>query len=114
VLQTLYTADRVRYVICGIPGEMEQARDLFVATFGGFTHMLTEQLQSESFRSDRCEILAVLTFGRGEAPWVSLSIVPDEDQDPRIDLLSYEFLTDRERRDIEPGESANVSQSGLG
>ncbi len=111
--QREYTSDRIRYLICGVPGTMESAQQLFVESFGGFTRMLAEQLQAESFLSDRCEILALLTFGCGEAPWVSLTIVPDEGQDPRIDLLSYEFLTDDERREIEPSIDPAISQSGL-
>jgi hypothetical protein len=113
-----YTTGSIRYVICGIAGEMDAARNAYVETFGGFTRMLTEQLQSESFRRDRCEILAVLSFGEGLLPWVSLSVVPDEGQDPRIDLLSYEFLTAEERGEIEqtehPGTEAEQSQSGRG
>ena len=46
-------------------------------------------------------------------PWVSLSIVPQEGRDPRIDLLSYAFLTDIERREIEPQVGPEISISGL-
>ncbi|MFK7899004.1 MAG: FHA domain-containing protein [Myxococcota bacterium] len=110
-----YTASGIRYIISGIAGEMDAAQGAYVESFGGFTRMLTEQLQSESFRRDRCEILAVLSFGEGQQPWVSLSIVPDEGQDPRIDLLSYEFLTAEERGEIEPTESPEeeASQTSL-
>ncbi|MEM9176632.1 MAG: FHA domain-containing protein, partial [Myxococcota bacterium] len=58
-----YTRDRIRYVVCGLPGAMVEARDRFVADFGGFTRVLNEQLQHESFSRDRCEILALLTCG---------------------------------------------------
>jgi hypothetical protein len=111
--QREYTFDRVRYVICGVPAPMESAQKFFVDSFGGFTRVLTEQLQAESFRTDHCEILALLSFGCEDAPWVSLTIVPDEGQDPRIDLLSYEFLTDVERQEIEPRIDTEISQSGL-
>ena len=125
-----YTKGTIRYVVCGLSGEMEAARGCYVEAFGGFTRMLTEHLQSESFRRDGCEVLAVLTFGqpptpeptsgstssstsssthastsgtgKEATPWVSLSIVPDEGQDLGIDLLSYEFLTAEERSEIEP------------
>ena len=108
-----YTFDHVRYLICGVPTAMGEARTLFVDCFGGFTRLLTEQLQAESFRGERCEILALVSFGAGEAPWVSLTIVPDEGQDPRIDLLSYEFLTEKERQEIAPSVDSEISQSGL-
>lgn len=49
----------------------------FVEDFGGFSRVLTEQLQ--------------------------------EGRNPRIDLLSYELLSDTERREIAPG----ISRSGL-
>ena len=111
--QREYTVDRVRYLICGVPGAMETAQSLFIEGSGGFTRVLTEQLQSESFKTDRCEILAILTFGFDADPWVSLSIIPDDGQDPRIDLLSYEFLTETERREIEPNIDPEISQSGL-
>lgn len=112
-----YTQDGVRFLLCGIDGDMGAARDAFVAAHGGFTRLLMEELQSESFRKERCRILALLTFGQpreAEAePWVSLSVVPDEGEDPRIDLLSYEFLTEAERQEIEPNLDPEVSQSGL-
>ena len=108
-----YTRDRIRYVVCGVPGAMTDARDRFVSDFGGFTRVLTEHLQDPSFSRDRCQILALLTCGFDEQPWVSLSILPDEGQGPRIDLLSYEFLTDGERREIEPQIDPDLSQSGL-
>jgi hypothetical protein len=54
-----------------------------------------------------------LTFGFDADPWVGLSIIPDDGQDPRIDLLSYEFLTEAERREIEPNIDPEISQSGL-
>ncbi len=113
IQQKQYTFDRIRFAICGIPGEIANARDRFAESFGGFTRLLTEHLQSESFRKDRCETLAVLSAGCGESPWVSLSIVPDDGQDPRIDLLSYEFLTPSERQDIESNEHVEVSHSGF-
>lgn len=108
-----YTFDRIRFVICGVPAAMNEAGARFVESYGGFTRLLTEHLQADSFRAERCEILAILTFGDTPEPWVSLSIVPDEGQDPRIDLLSYEFLTDREREEIEPSIDPEISQSGL-
>jgi len=108
-----YTRDRIRYAVCGIAGAIDGAREHFVEGFGGFTRVLTEQLQDESFTHDRCEILAFLTFGFDEQPWVSLSIVPDDGQDSRIDLISYEFLTDPERREIEAKIDPEISQSGL-
>ncbi len=99
--------------IFGVPGEMETARDYYVETFGGFTRLLSEQLHADSFRTDLCEILSVLTCGLTDSAWVSLSIVPDDGQDPRIDLLSYEFLTEEELEEIEPSEQTDLSQSGL-
>jgi Mg-chelatase subunit ChlD len=113
IQQKQYSFDHIRFAIFGVPGEMENASERFVELFGGFTRMLTEQLQSESFRGDRCEILAVLSAGCVGSPWVSLSIVPDDGQDPRIDLLSYEFLTPEERHEIESNEFVDVSHSGI-
>ncbi|MBY0399925.1 FHA domain-containing protein, partial [Myxococcota bacterium] len=108
-----YTRDRIRYVLCGAPGGMDAAARTYRSAHGGFSRFLTEEISSEAFRADRCEILAVLTFGRAAGtPWVSLSVVPDEDQDPRIDLLSYELLADAERRAIEPQTQREVSQTG--
>jgi len=108
-----YTADRIRFSICAVATPMDAARQAYVDAFGGFTRMLTDELQDERFRDDGCEILAVLSFGLDEEPWVSLSIVPDEGQDPNIDLLSYELLTDDERREIEGATDVEISRSGL-
>ena len=113
ILQRAYTFDRIRYVVCGVPGGMQDAQKYFIESYGGFNRILTEHLQSTAFRADRCEILALLSFGYDDAPWVSLSVVPAEGQTPRIDLLSYEFLTLEERREIEPSADPQISQSGL-
>ena len=101
---------------CGVPGGMNIARELFVEGHGGFTRVLAEQLEAESFRTDGCEVLALLSFGFGldTGAWASLSVVPQKGQDPHLDLLSYEFLTDSERREIDPRLDPSVSQSGLG
>lgn len=111
-----YTRDRVRYVLCGAAGGMEVAARTYQSGHGGFTRFLSEEISSESFRADRCEILAVLTFGRAAGiPWVSLTVVPDQSQDPRVDLLSYELLTAAERQAIEPQTQQTqreVSQTG--
>ncbi len=108
-----YTRDRIRYVLCGAPGGMDVAARAYQTAHGGFSRFLSEQMESESFRADRCEILAVLTFGRAAgAPWVSLSLVPDEGQEPRTDLLSFELLSESERRAIASPTAPEVSQSG--
>ena len=113
IQQKQYTFGRVRFAICGVPGEMDDACDHFVESFGGFTRLLTELLRSDSFRSDRCEMLVVLTAGQSLSPWVSLSMVPEGGEGPRIDLLSYEFLTLEERNEIESSEQVEVSHSGI-
>ncbi len=111
--QREYTSSRIRYLILGLPSAMDDASAYFVESHGGFTRLLSEQLQSDSFSQDGCEILAVLTFGMGEEPWVSLTIVPEAGRAPRLDLLSYEFLTPEERREIEPTIDSEISQAGL-
>ena len=113
IQQKQYMFDRVRFAICGVPGVMDDACDHFVESFGGFTRLLTELLRSDSFRSDRCEILVVLTAGQSLSPWVSLSMVPEDGEGPRVDLLSYEFLTLEERNEIESSEQVEVSHSGI-
>ena len=108
-----YTRDRIRYVLCGAPGGMDVAARAYQTAHGGFSRFLSEQIESETFRADRCEVLAVLTFGRAAgAPWVSLSLVPDEGRDPRINLLSFELLTESERRAMGSQPDPEVSQSG--
>jgi pSer/pThr/pTyr-binding forkhead associated (FHA) protein/Mg-chelatase subunit ChlD len=113
IAERRYTQDRIRYVVCGAPGGMDVAARAHLAAHGGFSRFLTEQIDDASFRADRCEILAVLSFGRSAgAPWVTLSIVPDEGRDPQIDLLSFELLSEEERRAIQPDAAREVSQTG--
>jgi pSer/pThr/pTyr-binding forkhead associated (FHA) protein/Mg-chelatase subunit ChlD len=114
ITQRAYTARGTRYLMLGVPSEMDEAQGLFGRAFGGFTRLLTEELQSHAFLADRCRTLAVVSFGCGEAPWVSLSIVPEEGEDQRIDLLSYELLSPEEIRAIEPSVDHEISQSGIG
>lgn len=108
-----YTADRIRYVACGAPGGIDVAAQAFQAGHGGFSRFLTEQIDDESFRTDRCEVLAVLSFGRSAgAPWATLSLVPESSRGPQIDLLSFELLSDDERRAVQPQAVREVSQTG--
>lgn len=108
-----YTADRIRYVACGAPGGIDVAARAFQAGHGGFSRFLTEQIDDESFRTDRCEVLAVLSFGRSAgAPWATLSLVPESSRGPQIDLLSFELLSDDERRAVQPQAVREVSQTG--
>jgi len=114
IAERAYTHDRIRYVVCGAPGGMDVAAKAYQAAHGGFSRFLTEQIEGETFRADRCEILAVLSFGRAAgSPWVTLSIVPGEGQDPKIDLLSFELLSEAERRATRPEATREVSQSGF-
>ncbi len=108
IQQKACTASSIRYVICAISEPFDTARPHFERSFGGFTRFLSELLQDESFVRERCEILVVLTFGSNGResfePWVSLSIVPDEGQESELDLLSFEFLNEEERREIVPNQ----------
>ena len=94
---------------------MDTARDFFLESHGGFTRVLAEHLEAESFRAERCETLALLGFGYNLSggAWASLSVVPTKGQEPHLDLLSYEFLTDAERNEIDPSLDPAISQSGL-
>ncbi len=114
IAERAYTHDHIRYVVCGAPGGMDAAARSYQSAHGGFSRFLTEQIDSESFRADRCEILAVLSFGRAAgSPWVTLSIVPDEGRDPQIDLLSFELLSETERHATRTDATREVSQSGF-
>lgn len=108
-----YTHDRIRYVVCGAPGGIDVAAEAFRAGHGGFSRFLTEQIDDESFRSDRCEVLAVLSFGRSAgSPWATLSLVPEAGRAPHIDLLSFELLSEEERSAVQPEIAREVSQTG--
>ncbi len=108
-----YTHDRIRYVVCGAPGGIDVAAEAFRAGHGGFSRFLTEQIDDESFRNDRCEVLAVLSFGRSAgSPWATLSLVPEAGRAPHIDLLSFELLSEEERRAVQPEIAREVSQTG--
>ena len=108
-----YTHDRVRYVVCGAPAGIDLAAKAFKAGHGGFSRFLTEQIDDESFRSDRCEVLAVLSFGRSAgSPWATLSLVPEAGRAPHIDLLSFELLSEEERSAVQPEIAREVSQTG--
>lgn len=112
LVRRAYPHETIRFVICAIPGDLGTARDHFQSAVGGFTRLLTEELESDSFRLDRCEILAVLTFGGDSEAWASLSIVPEEGQDPQLELLSFELLTEQERSELASPVQAH-SGSGI-
>ncbi|MEZ4330882.1 MAG: VWA domain-containing protein [Myxococcota bacterium] len=113
LVRRTYMRDRVRFVLCGVAGDVAAAARAYRAGHGGFSRFLSEEMDDERFRDGRCRILAVLTCGRASGtPWVSLSVVPDLAHHRPIDLMSYELLSDDERRALAPRTQGEASRSG--
>jgi hypothetical protein len=109
-----YPTGGVLFVLCVIPDSMDRAAGWFSKEFGGFSNLLTAQLESESFRRHQCRVLCVVTYGRSEGAWVSMTIATAQGYPEPIDLLSYEFLNEEEQRRLAPAYARAVQSSRSG
>jgi pSer/pThr/pTyr-binding forkhead associated (FHA) protein/Mg-chelatase subunit ChlD len=93
-----YAKPPVLYQLCTSPLEMAQAGTWFRQKYGGYTKFLTQSLGSDHFTANECTTLCVITYGRTNDAWVSITIVPTDSNSESVNIMSVEFLTKEEKR----------------
>ena len=86
--------------LCTLPLEMPVAETWFRQTYGGYTKFLTRSLNSDHFTANECTTLCVITYGRKNDAWISITIIPTDSNPESIDIMSAEFLTEEEKRTL--------------
>ena len=88
----------VHYTLCALPVPIEEASAWFRREHGGYAHWLAELLETWAGGSRRCEAVCVVTFGMCDEAWLSVTIVPARDDVEAVEVMSFEFLSEEERR----------------
>jgi hypothetical protein len=88
----------VHYTLCVLSEEMEGAAEWYLREYGGYAKFLVTQLDEWASEERRCDALCVITFGAVEEAWISITVVPASEQTSTIEVMSFEFLSEDERR----------------
>lgn len=106
-----YIKPPILYQLCILPIEIAQAETWFSQKYGGYTKFLTQSLGSDHFTANECTTLCVITYGRTNDAWISITIVPTDSNSESVDIMSAEFLTEEEKRtlSLEYGDFGQVS-----
>jgi hypothetical protein len=106
-----YAKPPVLYQLCALPLEMTKAGTWFSQKYGGYTKFLTQLLDLDHFTTNEFTTLCVITYGRTNDAWISITIVPTDSNSESVDIMSAEFLTEEEKRalSLEYGDFGQVS-----
>jgi pSer/pThr/pTyr-binding forkhead associated (FHA) protein/Mg-chelatase subunit ChlD len=88
----------VHYTLCILPDTMEEAAAWYLREYGGYAKFLVNQLDKWASDERSCEALCVITFGAIAEAWISITVVPANDEAAAIEVMSFEFLSEDERR----------------
>ncbi|MDJ0783615.1 MAG: VWA domain-containing protein [Desulfosarcinaceae bacterium] len=86
----------IAFKLCQLPVPPQAASAWFEEAHGGFLSFLEEILDKEVQQQPGCDTLCLISYGWEKTPWVSISIVPAEDGDHPVEIMSVEFLTQKE------------------
>jgi len=88
----------VHYTLCVLPERIEGAADWFQRQGGGYANRLVSLLDTWAGSGRQCEAVCVITFGMRDEAWISVTIVPARDAADSVEVMSFEFLSEEERR----------------
>lgn len=86
----------IAFKLLQLPVPPKQAAVWFEEAHGGFLSFMETVLDKEVQQQPGCDTLCMISYGWKETPWVSISIVPAGDGDHPVEIMSVEFLTQRE------------------
>jgi Mg-chelatase subunit ChlD len=104
----------VHYTICVLPHEMKDAAGWFTTQYGGYARLLTSLLETWTSPERRCHAICVITFGMVEDAWISVTIVPAKDSGDVAEVMSFEFLSEDERRRALSLDITEVGRDAIG
>ena len=86
----------IAFKLCQLPVPPESAAAWFGEAHGGFLGFIEEILDNEVQQQPGCDTLCLISYGWRATPWVSLSIIPVFDSEDPVEIISVEFLTQKE------------------
>jgi len=88
------------YVICSLPVRSAGAVEWFGDQYGGFTQFIFKWIKSDGYDVTACDQFCIITFGLEQQPWVSMTVVPTHDDPDPVEIMSVNFLSDAEKREL--------------
>jgi pSer/pThr/pTyr-binding forkhead associated (FHA) protein/Mg-chelatase subunit ChlD len=89
---------RVHYTLCVLPGTIETAARFYREEYGGYAKRLVLLLEQWADEGRACEAICVVTLGMSPGAWISITLVPARDEGEAVEVMSFEFLSEDERR----------------
>jgi pSer/pThr/pTyr-binding forkhead associated (FHA) protein len=88
------------YVICTLPVAASAAVDWFGDHHGGYAQFIFKWIKSDGYDVTACDQFCVITFGMDGQPWVSMTVVPTHDDPDPVEIMSVNFLSDDEKKEL--------------
>ncbi len=85
------------YLVCSLPVPVSGAVEWYNTNHQGFTKFIMQWIRSTNYESAQCDQLCVFTFGQDPATWASLTIVPTNEEDDPVEIISVDFLSEEEK-----------------
>ncbi len=85
------------YLVCSLPVPVNSAVEWYNTNHQGFTKFIMQWIRSTNYESAQCDQLCVFTFGQDPATWASLTIVPTNEEDDPVEIISVDFLSEEEK-----------------
>jgi hypothetical protein len=97
---TVLNQGAVVYHISTLPVDMEQAKDWFVRSSGGYTKLLEKAQNSVLSQRTDCSVWCHIIYGWAKkGSWIHMAICPIRQSAPiNVTIMPIEFLTSEERR----------------
>jgi hypothetical protein len=92
------SCQRVHYTLCVLPEPIEGAAHWYQSEHGGYAKLLVSLLESRAGTDRHCDAVCVVTFGMRDHAWISVTLVPAQDGADAVEVMSFEFLSEEERR----------------
>lgn len=90
----------IHYTLVVVPGEMERAAAWYAGQHGGYATFLADRIETWTASDRECESICVITYGMTESAWISITIVPAQDGPDAVEVMSFELLSEDERRSV--------------
>ncbi len=96
----VFTKFPILFQLCILPVDIENAAEWFEKKYGGYIKFLNQSFNMEYFSEQEFSGLCIVVYGRTDDAWISITIAPVEDGADQIEIMSYEFLSEEEKRTL--------------
>ncbi len=88
------------FQLCILPIGIEDAAGWFEQKYGGYIKFLNQSFKAKYFSEQGYTGLCIVVYGRTDDAWVSITIAPVKEGEEQVEIMSYEFLSEEEKRNL--------------